>query len=65
MHQNRYDLNTCLKLGYVMRSQKISYFIISLTLHQALFSHVTVYGTKLTHGCEEGAYEDTRGYNAR
>jgi len=31
MLQNRYDLNTCLKLGYVMRNQKISYFIISIT----------------------------------
>jgi hypothetical protein len=59
MHQNRHDVKSYVKLGYIMRNLKSSYSIVNITITQAFFSHVTVYGTTLTHGCEEGAYEDT------
>ena len=32
MYQTRHDINTDVKLGYTMRNQKISYFIIGITI---------------------------------
>jgi hypothetical protein len=49
MYQNRYEVNTYVKLVSVS------------PVHQAISWHVTVYGTTLTHGCEDSEYEDNRG----
>jgi len=32
MHQNRHDVNTYVKLGYIMRNQNCTYCIISITI---------------------------------
>ena len=52
MHQNRHDVNTYVKLGYIIGTKSVPTSLSVSHLYQAFFSHVRFYGTTLTRGCE-------------